>query len=864
MHRWCAVVWLCLWLFNATAQGQEPVESTAPLLWKPLPNLPDKEGFAGMFAGVTGGKLWAAGGANFPMGYPWEGGSKKWYDEVWSLDSIQGEWKKEDLRLPRPLAYGVSASWGPWWVLAGGETEPAKAGELPYMRSEVWGVRWDGKQAEIKSFPSLPLPAAHACGAMLGSKWYVAGGVESNEATKALGTFWMLDLAQPVEQMQWQALPTWPGPPRMQATAGVQGGKFYLFGGLELKAAVDGKPERAEPYLRDAYAYSPTGAGSWQKLADMPVQRVAAPSPALTSGASHLVLFGGCDAAQQHLDRPTHAGWSHDALIYHTVTDTWVLQPHAIAESAPRVTVPTVVWQGQTVMVSGERSPGKRSPAVWGLQTVPAKADFGWLNYAALILYLSSMLLVGVYFSRNNQTTDDFFRGGQHMPWWAAGLSIFATMLSSITFMAVPAAAFVDGWRNFLANSYLLITPLVVWVYLPFYRQLNVTSAYEYLERRFNLAARWIGSGLFMLFQAGRIAVVLYLPSLALATVTDLNITVCMVLMGVISIVYSMMGGIQAVIWTDVIQTFVLVGGGLLALAVMVGQVDGGWGEMVSIVQRQDRFFGSVEWSWDMTVASGWVIVVGSMFSNMLPYTASQDVVQRYVTTPDEPTAARAIWLNAAFALPANMLFFVIGSGLLAFYTLHPGRLDPTMPNDAVFPLFIVRELPAGVAGIVIAGLFAAAQSTISSSLNSISTCLVTDFLRRLRPDLSDAHYLNVARWSTVVVGLLGTGLALVLATWNIKTMYDIFLEILALFGGTLAGIFALGIFTRRATGPGALVGIVASAALVLLLKFTLSLTFFSYAPLGLSTCMMVGYFSSFVLPSAPKDLTNLTIYTKA
>jgi len=170
------------------------------------------------------------------------------------------------------------------------------------------------------------------------------------------------------------------------------------------------------------------------------------------------------------------------------------------------------------------------------------KAAFGWMNYGMLLVYLLAMVWIGFVCSKRNKSTNDFFRGGQRIPWWAAGLSIFATMLSSITFMAIPAAAYTDGWNLFLANSYILITPLVVFVYLPFYRKLNVTSAYEYLERRFNLATRLAGSTLFMLYQCGRIAIVLYLPALALATVSDFNIQTCILVMGVLCILYTVVG----------------------------------------------------------------------------------------------------------------------------------------------------------------------------------------------------------------------------------------------------------------------------------------------------------------------------------
>jgi len=327
-----------------------------------------------------------------------------------------------------------------------------------------------------------------------------------------------------------------------------------------LTAGAEGKPVRH--YLTDGYRYQPSR--GWRRIADVPCPSAAAPTPAPSLGQSSFLLLGGDDGSKQGLQVPEqHPGFPKTILAYHTITDTW----KPVGEvPACHVTTTLVRWREDFVVPSGEVRPGVRSPAVWAFRPSFRKAPFGWLNYGMLFAYLLAMVGIGFACSRRNKNTNDFFRGGQRIPWWAAGLSIFATMLSSITFMAIPAASYADGWNLFLANTYILIMPLVVFVFLPFYRRLNVTSAYEYLEYRFNLAARWAGSLLFMLYQCGRIAVVLYLPALALATVSDFNIQVCILIMGVLCIVYTVVGGIEAVIWTDVVQSLVLMGGAVFSL----------------------------------------------------------------------------------------------------------------------------------------------------------------------------------------------------------------------------------------------------------------------------------------------------------
>jgi solute:Na+ symporter, SSS family len=216
---------------------------------------------------------------------------------------------------------------------------------------------------------------------------------------------------------------------------------------------------------------------------------------------------------------------------------------------------------------------------------------YSWVNYGMLFAYLLAMVGIGVVCSKEGTRARTTFSGAvSGFPGGRAGLSIFATMLSSITFMAIPAASYTDGWNLFLANSYILIMPLVVFVFLPFYRRLNVTSAYEYLERRFNLATRLAGSILFMLYQCGRIAVVLYLPALALATVSDFNVQTCILIMGVLCVVYTVAGGIEAVIWTDVVQALILMGGAAVQPDLHPDAVEGGLGEAVRVAAEGRAF----------------------------------------------------------------------------------------------------------------------------------------------------------------------------------------------------------------------------------------------------------------------------------
>ena len=526
------------------------------------------------------------------------------------------------------------------------------------------------------------------------------------------------------------------------------------------------------------------------------------------------------------------------------------------------VTTATVPWRGGFVLPSGEVRPGVRTPRVMWAEPITVVETFGVLDYTMIAVYFAALVAIGAYFSRREKSTNDFFLGGQRVPWWAAGLSIFGTQLSAITFMAIPAKAYASDWVYILGNMLILVSaPVIVWMYLPFFRRLHVTTAYEYLEKRFNATTRLLGSAAFILLQLGRMGVVLFLPAMALSAVTGLDVYWCIVLMGVLATLYTVLGGIEAVIWTDVIQVIILLGGAVLCLALIVRRVDGGLTGIASMGWGEDKFH-VFNLTWDMTTTALWVVVVGKLLETLVPYTADQTVVQRYLTTADEKQAARSIWTNAVLCIPASFLFFGVGTALWAFYKTHPELLTPLDETDRILPLFIAQQLPAGVAGLVIAALFSAAMSSLDSSMNSIATAVTTDWYARFRPDADDRRRLNIARALTVLLGVLGTGFALYMAMLNSKSMWDQYIKIIGLFGGGLAGLFAVGIFTRRANSVGAVVGFFGSAVILWYLKASGLVHFFLYAAVGIVSCAAIAWLVSQLVPRANKDIDGLTIHT--
>jgi SSS family transporter len=476
----------------------------------------------------------------------------------------------------------------------------------------------------------------------------------------------------------------------------------------------------------------------------------------------------------------------------------------------------------------------------------PTSVAFGALNYLALGAYLIGTLSLGLWFARRNRSTTDYFSAGRRIPWWVMGISI--SNVSSISYMSIPAKAYAENWTIFWVNvPIVLLAPVVILVLLPVFARLRSASAYEFLETRFGLGARLYGATAFVLLQLGRMALVIYLPALALAAVTDLNVIACIMLIGAVSALYSVVGGIEGVVWTDFAQTVFLIGAALLSFALIVWRLDGGFGTLVQVASEHDKFR-SIRWSGDYTTTAIWVVLLGSLFSQAVPYISDQSMIQRYQTTTDVAAAGRALWTNAGIAMINTCLLLGVGTAMFVYYRQFPSHLAGLPKADAILPFFIARELPPGVAGLVVAGIFAAAQSAISTSLNSTSTVIVTDFLQRLGPPRDDAYWLRRARVITAVAGVVAVTLACLLAVTPMESAFDFFQRLLGLTSSGLAGLFILGIFTRRTRTAGALTGAVTSALVLYLVQTQTKMHVYLYALTGIGVCVLVGYTVSVLL----------------
>ena len=819
--------------------------------YKPLPSLcvGGKEGVAAPFAGISDNAVIVAGGCNFPDVPASEGGQKQFYKDVYALENpLNGkEWKRIGT-LSEPLAYGVSVTVPDGVVCVGGTSNGKESSDKVFLLSV------NGNKLITKELPKLPVGIDNMAGAYGEGYVYVVGGQTNGKGNKAV-----FRLQYP-DGKAWEELAPLPGDARLQPAVAYQNGAvgsfLYVFGGYDAeKKCVN----------TDGLIYNPR-TNEWQPAGEIipfgtqePTTLIGA--TAVTSGAGHIICFGGVDKNifEQAITNPQDDYLTHPAewykfrkemLIYHTITGTWqTLFGSELTARAGAAVVPYKDAMGQTcwIVVNGEEKPGIRSADVTAT-SLHYTAKFGWLNWTVLVFYLIAMLLLGYYFMRRESGADDFFKGGNRIPWWAAGISIFATMLSAITYMSIPAKAYATDWTYYPMQILILVVSFpVIKYYLPFFRRLNVTTAYEYLEHRFNYFTRLMASVLFIVFMVARMALVLFLPSLAMTAVTGINIYLCIVIMAVVTIIYCTMGGVEAVVWGDVVQGIILVGGAFLAAGYLIVNTGNGAGDFFQIAMDNDKFR-LFNWSFDYRSATFWVVILGGLGNNLISYTSDQTVIQRYLTTKDEHSAARSILTNGIMSVVVTIAFFTIGTGLYTFYKTHPAAMDMTMQKtDAVFPFFMMSQLPAGVAGLLIAAVFAATMSTISSNINSISTAFTIDIYKKARKQVGDKETLRTARITGVVSGIIGMLIAILMATVNIQSLLDYFNTILGLLSGAIGGLFMMGIFFPRISARAALVGFVCGTATVFYMNYCTDANFLLFGFVSMAVSVIVALLLSFV-----------------
>lgn len=848
----------------AQEAGNNHIRWSVPATLPPPEGATVQPGLAGAAAGVHNDVLLIAGGANFPDGMPWEGGQKKYHPDVYVLQR-DSQWLPPQ-KLPFSFAYAAAVTTPQGLLCIGGENGTGTS-------KNVFLLQWDAAQQRVlvKNMPALPQAITNAAAALHGNTVYLTGG-ETDTGT--LSTFYSLDPGA----RSWRRLPDLPLAVSHAVAVVQSNGEYpclYLIGGRTRT------PGGISELHNTVYQFN-LKQHSWKKMASLPSMALSA-GTGMATGATYILLFGGDKGDVFHRietlnaaistaadnEKPAllagklplltqHQGFSRDVQLFNTVTNTWTKIGELPFETP--VTTTAVKWGGDIYIPGGEVRPGVRTPAVLK-GSIEKKQFFAWTDYLVLALYLLLMIGIGVWTSRHQASTDDYFRGGQKIPGWATGLSIFGAKLSAITFIGIPAKTYATNWTYFLLlMTIIMVMPLVIRFFIPFYRRLNVTSAYEYLEKRFNYTSRCLASLLFILLQLGRMGIVLLLPSIALAVVTGIPVTTCILIMGIVSLFYTVLGGVEAVIWTEVVQVIILLGGALLSLVLLPLRMGTSTGAAWASVTDNAKLK-LLDLNFDLSSPTLWVVLIGGLALNLTVYGTDQTVVQRYLTTKDERTAANSLKLGAWMTLPSTIIFFSLGTLLYLFYQQHPEKVNIALDSqDTIFPWFIVNELPNGISGLVITAIFAAAMGSLNGSVNAVSTVFVNDFYRKVFPAKTEKNYLLAARASTLLVGIFGTVIALVMAGTGIVSLWDQFNTILGLFTGGIAGLFVLGIFTHRANAFGAAAGLIASGIFQYLVYRYTNINLLMYALTGLVSCAVFGYLFSLVAGQS-KNTSGLTIY---
>jgi len=521
--------------------------------------------------------------------------------------------------------------------------------------------------------------------------------------------------------------------------------------------------------------------------------------------------------------------------------------------------------------------------------------DIRIIDFIVIVVYFGGIAALGLWFARRNRSTEEYFLGGRRFPSWAIGLSLVGTSISSVTFLAFPGDAYRTAYLRMIQNLSLPIAVVIAAIFfLPFFRQGNLTSAYEYLERRFGPSTRVYAALVFIVGQVFRIGLILFLLSLLIANFTGLSVEVSIVIAGVFVAFYTVVGGIEAVVWTDVIQTLILLAGGLVCLMIIVLNVPGGLGGIIETAYEDGKFAlsevtlqedGSVAaeptsfaFRFDEKTALMLLLVGLGLF--LAEYSANQNVVQRYAASRSIASARQAMLICALASVPIWFFFMFLGTSLYVFFKVNPTDEATAilMGTDAraaeeILPFFMLEYMPVGLAGIVVAAVMAAAMSSLDSSINAVATVSTIDIYKRhLAPGRDDRHYLRVARYIAIAAGAAMIGIGLVFANLEQKTVQDTNIIVQSLTAGGLFGLFALGFFVPWGDGRAIAVGIVCTMTFsvwMLLRQLGLigdwgpDIDAYYAGILGHFIMFVVGFVLGGLLPGSKRDLTGLTWWTR-
>ena len=423
------------------------------------------------------------------------------------------------------------------------------------------------------------------------------------------------------------------------------------------------------------------------------------------------------------------------------------------------------------------------------------------IDYVIIGFFLLATLYFGFRFSKNQNSTKSFFLAQGRVPTWAIGLSLLATLISSVTFLAYPGTGYSSNWILLVQGLMVPVVLLtVIWFIVPLYRKVIRLSTYEYFEQRFGSLARYYSSIAFVLRQFSGMGTVLFLLAIALNNIIGGNMILVVVLVGLIIITVNLLGGIEAVIWLDVFQGFMLFASGIICIGVLLFSTQGGPAEIFRVAEEAGRT-GFGPYDLDLTRLTFVVMVINGGFYAIQKYGTDQTVVQRYLTARTDKSAIRASLMGILLTVPVWMIFMFIGTALFVYYKQQP--LPEGLRPEAVFPYFIKTKLPVGIVGLILSAMISAAICSLSADLNSLAAVGVEDYYKKARPDRTDKHYLRASRMIVIFSGLLTIAIGILYVNAGSEGVLGIVFTLYAIFSGGIVGIFLLGLFSARANRQG-------------------------------------------------------------
>ncbi len=434
------------------------------------------------------------------------------------------------------------------------------------------------------------------------------------------------------------------------------------------------------------------------------------------------------------------------------------------------------------------------------------------------LMFTLGVVVFGCSFFKKGSSADEFTSAGHSMPGWAVGMSIFATYVSSISYIGYPGKAFASNWNAFVFSLSIPIASFFAAKYfVPFYRRSKSVSAYAFLEEKFGTWARLYASACYLLTQIARMGSILYLLAVPMYILMGWNIHVVIVLTSMGIIAYSVMGGLKAVIWADAIQGIILIGGALLCLAILLFSMPEGPLQAFELAADSPtgNKFSLGDFTSDLTTSTFWVCLVYGVFINLQNYGIDQNYVQRYHAAKTDRDARFSALFGGYLFIPVSALFFLIGSALYSYYQagVAPLPTEIAQKPDYVFPYFIVNGLPVGLRGLLIASIFAAGMSTVSTSVTSAATILLTDYFKPFFRKVSDRRHLAVLRLSSIGIGVMGACVAI--AMLSVESIIDAWWTLSSIFSGGMLGLFLLGCIPQRIHRVAAIVGCVCGVLVI-------------------------------------------------